>query len=218
MVSMASAAVPLPVYTFGGSTCCERLNGLCGRAAAGDKRVPSEVRSQVSMASAAVPLPDAYVADSQYRVPESQWPLRPCRCRVCDASGCRQADVSMASAAVPLPGHDWYRQAKYAMSQWPLRPCRCRKFTLTDTSAASQSQWPLRPCRCRVEGKCGGLWLCLNGLCGRAAAGYFLSAYPEEIKVSMASAAVPLPDALEQYALNILSQWPLRPCRCRGLR
>ncbi len=149
----------------------------------------------------------------------SKWPLRPCCCRPPSPARGVRDEVSMASAAMPLPvgANVGGVQPKYSLNG--LRPCRCRYFHDPDSEPA----------------------LCLNGVCGHVAAGneqgkrisIALSQWPlrpylcrdaqvygfhNELKVSMASAAMPLPmDRYEENNSRTWSQWPLRPCRCRSM-
>ncbi len=194
-VSMASAAVPLPVsalpialdvesqWPLRPCRCrkirlhvvlsrVDSLNGLCGRAAAGDGLSIFSGGTPVSMASAAVPLPVVAVCLIVWCFYKSQWPLRPCRCRRRPRYNPREGDdVSMASAAVPLPG----RRARHLYAGTGLNG-------LCGRAAAGRVHLLQRQ-----------LLRSLNGLCGHAAAGSGYHASQVQA-VSMASAAVPLPD------------------------
>ncbi len=195
-VSMASAAVPLPSYSRQPEVRAgESLNGLCGRAAAEPHR-DQEGRTLEGLNGLCgrAAAEDAYASNVGAEM--SQWPLRPCRCRAC----CTQ---------VASPN---------TKSQWPLRPCRCRDEgvdvdpRLLVSMASAAVPLPRLSISVFISKDSG-----LNGLCGRAAAALRDVRATRSEWVSMASAAVPLPSRVPQTDRVVsLSQWPLRPCRCRG--
>ncbi len=174
LVSMASAAKPLqhgdrPQFRAGSD---QRLNGLCGQAAAArgrDFSTAVRLRSQWPLRPSRCSL--WYFITGKKPEQKSQWPLRPSRCSTMKYPLCWKIFglnglCGQAAAAVNKTVSSFDAAVSMASAAKPLQPHSFAELHLV------------------LPG--------LNGLCGQAAAAVFAASADQPNWVSTASAAKPL--------------------------